>query len=103
MDQVLIEEFIPFGYKNRISRPMLQNIMHIPDRAIRKQIEEAAERGVLIASCNGGYFQRQSAEDDPYIEEYIAKERSRLRSQCRKMNALRHAWEGINDNQESLF
>lgn len=103
IEDILIEEFIPFGYKNRISRTGLRDITHLNDRNIRAQIAQAGERGVLIASANGGYFQRQSAEDDPYIEEYIAKERSRFKAQSHKLKLLRSAWDGINDDQESLF
>lgn len=103
MDEILIEEFIPAGYKNRISRTGLQDITHLTDRQIREQIAEAGKRGVLIASHDGGYFQRESAADDPYIEAYICKERSRLNAQRRKMKMLRRAWEEINDDQLSLF
>ena len=52
---------------------------------------------------HGYNFQRQSAEDDPYIESYIAKERSRFKAQRRKMKRLRMVWEGINDDQMSMF
>lgn len=103
IESIMIEEFIPAGYKNRITRSGLQDITHMTDRKIREQIAEAGDRGVLIASYDGGYFQRESADDDPYIEAYIAQEKSRLNAQRHKMKMLRRAWAEINDDQMNLF
>lgn len=91
----MIEDYIPAGYHNRVSRSYLQEILHIPDRAIRRQIEEAAERGILIASADGGYFQRENELDDPYIMGYIAQERKRFTTQSHKLKLLRHAMQEI--------
>lgn len=95
----MIEEFIPAGYHNRVSRPYLQSILHIPDREIRRQIEEAAERGILIVSADGGYFQRKDKNDDPYIEGYYAQERKRFTTQSKKLKRLRRAMEGIDPDK----
>ena len=91
----MIEEYIPAGYPNRVSRAYLHEILHITDREIRSQIADAGERGVLIASADGGYFQRESAADDPYIEAYIALERKRFTTQSHKLKMLRHAMQEI--------
>lgn len=96
----MIEEFIPHGYRNRVSRTYLHEILHIPDRRIREEIAEAAERGILIASADGGYFQRESAADDPYIMEYIAKERKRFTTQSHKLKLLRHAMMEIDEQYD---
>lgn len=100
MEQMMIEEFIPYGYKNRITRTGLHDITHLPDRVIRRQIEAAADRGILIASCDGGYFRRLSAEDDPYIQEYIARERKRFTTQSHKLKMLRHAMQEIDPDND---
>ena len=92
----MIEDYIPYGYHNRVSRSYLHEILHIQDRQIRDQIAQAAERGVLIASADGGYFQRESAADDPYIEGYIAQERKRFTTQSHKLKLLRHAMQEVN-------
>lgn len=91
----MIEEFIPKGYDNRVSREYLHEILHMPDRAIRREIEKAAERGVLIVSYDGGYFQRESERDDPYIREYMARENNRFKTQSHKNRMLREAWARI--------
>lgn len=92
---MLIEEYIPAGYENRVSREYLHEILHIPDRAVRREIELAAERGVLIASCDGGYFRRGSERDDPYIREYMARENNRFKTQSHKNKLMREMWERI--------
>lgn len=38
---ILIENYIPFGYENRISREKLSADTHMSDRKIRKLMEEA--------------------------------------------------------------
>lgn len=93
----MIEEFIPAGYQNRVSRAYLHEILHITDREIRSQIADAGERGVLIASYGGGYFRRESAADDPYIEAYIALERKRFTTQSHKLKLLRKAMKGTDE------
>lgn len=98
----MIEDYIPHGYNNRVSRPYLQEILHIPDRMIRMQIADAAERGVLIASLDGGYFQRQDEKDDPYIEAYIAQERKRFTTQSHKLKLLRHAMQNVRPDREEI-
>lgn len=87
----MIEEYIPEGYPNRVSRPYLQSILHIPDRMIRRQIEEAGERGILIVSMDGGYFRRKDETDDPYIRTYYAKEHKRFTTQSAKLKRMRQA------------
>lgn len=88
----MIEEYIPAGYENRVSREFLHEILHIPDRAIRKQIEEARERFVLIASYDGGYFQYKDERDKPYFEAYNAQEEQRFRTQIHNNKLRREAW-----------
>lgn len=95
----MIEEYIPKGYRNRISRWDLVSILHIPDRQVRREIMEAQNRGIGIYSCNGGYFQKEDERDDPYIAEYVATERHRFTTQAKKLKALRKAWQGVDDDQ----
>ncbi len=88
----MIEEYIPEGYENRISRWELKEILHKADRSNRQEIEDALYRGVLIASCDGGYFRERDEKDTLPILEYIAKEKSRARSQIKKVKMLEKAW-----------
>lgn len=89
-----ITDFIPKGYDNRISRFDLRQLLNLDDRSIRESIADAQARGIMIASCNGGYFRRKNKKDDPYIAEYVAQERHRFTAQSKKLKALRKAWGG---------
>ena len=102
-ESVMIEEYIPAGYEHRVSRGYLHEIMHIPDRQVRLMIADARERGILIASCDGGYFQYRDERDDPYFLDYMRKEDKRFRSQSHANKMRRQAWMRIHpevkDNQ----
>ena len=95
----MIEEYIPKGYKKRVSRGYLQEMSGMSDRDIRSEIADAQSRGIMIASVDGGYFQRKDEKDDPYIAEYYAKEKHRLNAQRRKLRALHKAWMGVDEGQ----
>lgn len=97
---LMIENYIPKGYKNRVSRSYLQETLHIPDRAIRRMIEEAQNRGSLIVSCNGGYFRRKDESDDPYIAAYLGQENRRFKTMSHKNKMLREAWQMIHPEQK---
>jgi hypothetical protein len=89
-----IEEFIPKGYRNRVSRGYLAEILHMTDRSIRDEISDARKRGVLIASCGGGYFQRKDESDEPYIREYYATECHRFTTIANSLKTFRKTWKG---------
>ena len=97
----MIEDYIPCGYENRISRSELRFVTGMTDRDIREQISEAVIRGVLIASKNGGYFRRRDERDDGYIRAYIMSELNRAKSQSRKNYYLRREWGNIHPEELS--
>lgn len=90
-----IENFIPAGYHNRVTRGYLHEILHMSDRLIREEIEDAQNRGILIVSRDGGYFQRRDDRDDPYILSYIRQENRRFKTMSHKNKMLNQAWERI--------
>lgn len=90
-----IEDYIPEGYENRVSRGFLQELLQMPDRAIRAEIEKAQDRGILIVSRDGGYFQRRDERDDEYIKDYMRAEDRRFRTMSHKNKRLREAWQRI--------
>jgi hypothetical protein len=92
MTDLYIENYIPLGYEQRVSRVELQLMTGYPDRKIRKAIEDARERGILIASENGGYFKYRDARDDSHIEAYIQREEQRFRTISHQNKAMRQAW-----------
>lgn len=89
----MIEEYIPAGYENRVSRQYLHEILHLNDRVIRDMIADAWERGVPIYSDSGGYFRRGSENDDPHISAYSAREDKRFRTLSHKRKLMRIEWE----------
>lgn len=97
MNEYRIEDYIPKGYEHRVSREYLHGILHTPDRVIRKMIEEAAGRGVLIISANGGYF-RPTKKDEIYVGQYFGQEDKRFRTISHKRKVQRQLWEIIQPN-----
>ena len=97
---IAIEDFIPKGYENRVSRTYLHQILHMPDRVVRESIADAQDRGVLIVSYDGGYFRRKDASDDPYIEAYIGMENRRFESMSHKNKRLREAWRAVHPTDD---
>ena len=95
----MIEEYIPEGYENRVSRSYLHEILHIPDRMVRKLIEDAANRGVLIVSADGGYFRRKDEKDDRYIRAYMISENNRFKTMSHKNKCLREMWQAIHPEE----
>ena len=60
---MLIENYIPYGWKNRVSRESLSILTHQNDRKNRLEMKEALiDRGVLIVSDSGGYFRPDKSE-----------------------------------------
>lgn len=96
----MIENYIPSGYENRVSRLQLKIMSGLPDRLIRDQIAEAQERGVMIASVSGGYFQYRDERDDPYYRSYLKQERSRSQTLSKKNRALMRSWNALHPRKE---
>lgn len=80
-----IEDYVPFGYHNRISRTSLSIASHYSDRRMRQEIENAlVERSVLIINIDDGYFRPDgSPEDNERTKAYLLREQART-SSCNK-------------------
>lgn len=89
--EFLIEEFIPFGNENAISRIELRLLTDKNDRTVREMIAEAVNvRKVPIVNVGNGYFIVRSGneEDRMCAQEYIAMERNRHMEIQRKIHSL---------------
>ena len=86
----MIENYIPFGYKNRISRDALSAITHQNDRKNRKEMETALlERKVLIVNIDNGYFKPDgSPEDTLKAKAYLFREQARTTSCSKRCKAI---------------
>lgn len=64
MKEVLIEQYIPYGSENAVTRKRLCRLTGMPDRSVRECIEQARHRGVIIINNQdgAGYFRT----DDPH-------------------------------------
>ena len=83
-----IERFIPEGKENAVSREVLATRLGLPDRTVRKLIEEARDRGELI--CNDGdgegYYR---SYDIGQIERQYRVDRSRAMSVMKRLKTMR--------------
>lgn len=87
-----IEDYIPIGYENRVSREFLAAQLGATDREIRKAIAEAQEP---IINVGGGYFLPGDNEKDQLCKRiYIRKELARIKTLNNKLRKF-----GVSTNQ----
>ena len=83
-----IERFIPEGKENAVSREVLATRLGLPDRTVRKLIEEARYRGEMI--CNDGdgegYYR---SYDIGQIERQYRVDRARAMSVMKRLKTMR--------------
>lgn len=83
-----IERFIPEGKENAVSREVLATRLGLPDRTVRKLIEEARDRGELI--CNDGdgegYYR---SYDICQIERQYRVDKSRALAVMKRLKTMR--------------
>lgn len=76
---ILIEDYIPFGYANRLSRDYLKALTGKSDRINRVEMKEALlERNVLIVNIDNGYFRPDGSDGDRLkAKAYVRREDKR--------------------------
>jgi len=72
---------IPIGRAAALSMSYLANLLGISNRELRKEIESARRDGVLICSCDKGYFMPETMTE---IKEHAQRAKARIRTggQC---------------------
>ena len=59
-----IENYIPQGRENKISRESLRACTGLPDRSVRRLISDARMRGLpIVGDPTGGYYMAESEDD----------------------------------------
>ena len=59
-----IENYIPQGRDNKISRKSLSICTGLPDRSVRRLISDARMRGIaIVGDPAGGYYMAETEED----------------------------------------
>lgn len=80
----IIENVIPIGYKNAISRPILCKKLGINDRTLRMMIEQSNSP---IINVGTGYFipNPNDEKDMRLLHSYVASEQARINSIANKL------------------
>lgn len=74
--QGAIENYIPVGRENKISRESLRACTGLPDRSVRRLISDAREHGIpIVGDPTGGYYMAETEED---IKLLLGELRSRM-------------------------
>lgn len=83
-----IENYIPQGRENKISRESLRACTGLPDRSVRRLISDAREHGIpIVGDPTGGYYM---AENEGDVNLLIAELTSRMNKLALCANAI---WE----------
>ena len=79
-----VENIIPIGYKNAITRPILCKKLGITDRTLRMLIEQSNSP---IINVGTGYFipNPDNAKDMQLLHNYVASEQARIKSIANKL------------------
>ena len=91
----MVEEYIPKGYENRVSREYLNTVLHIKDRVIRRDIATSDE--VIIH--DDGYFIPEGPEDLEHIEHYILRETARAAAIHERVEKARELYFSIKEKE----
>ena len=83
-----IEDYIPAGHENAISRRDLRTITHLHDRELRQMIAVSLEP---IYNVGKGYFRYKDESDLPVIKAYLKQETRRNMAICNKVVKIRKA------------
>lgn len=83
-----IEDYIPAGRDNKISRESLSTCTGLTDRVVRAYISEARARGcAIVGDPEGGYYMAENEDD---VNLLIAELTSRMNKLALCANAI---WE----------
>lgn len=86
-----IEEFIPVGMANAVSREELSHWTGLSDRKVRSEIAEARKRCVIINLQNGAGYFRPLPEEYRTVKDHYDQENDRAMSVLVALK-LEHAW-----------
>lgn len=90
---IKIEDYIPVGYYNRVTREQLQKRTGLSDRKIRELISESRE---LIINVDNGYFvpDERCMYDRELVNLYYHREKKRAESLLIKIRKYKHMTNG---------
>lgn len=84
-----LSELIPVGHENAVTRSFLSGLTGLPDRVLRKMIEEANTFPPIINISDGkGYF-KPSPSDTDYVKRFYHQEVNRANKILKKTKRLK--------------
>lgn len=97
-----ITDFIGTGKENAVTRGELVAILNLPDRTIRRLIQEARDRGEIIinAQDGAGYYM---SDDVGEMKRQLALNRSRAMSVLRQQKYLRRKIREAENKEQVTF
>ena len=85
--QGTIENYIPIGRDNKISRESLRACTGLPDRSVRRLISDAREHGIpIVGDPEGGYYMAESEAD---VRLLLSELNSRIGKLAKCVKAIR--------------
>ena len=98
-----IEQYIPFGEENAISRKRLAQITELNDRKLREAISRARRDTVILNLSNGqGYFRPIEGKEDDLVVRYYKQEESRLKRIGWSLLATRRRVKEIQNGKKNM-
>ena len=94
-----ITDFIGTGKENAVKRSELVAILNLPDRAVRKLIQEARDRGEIIINAQDGAGYYMSSDEVELRRQYLTNQ-SRAMSILRQQKHLRKKLMAMEDDSQ---
>lgn len=89
---MLIEDFILEGRTNGISQAEIARIANIPERAVRREVDEARiNRGQLIIGDENGYY---FPADETDLIDYVRRRRASIKTSRKALYPFMKAIKG---------
>ena len=87
-----ILQYIPHGKENAISRNELSSLLKMPDRQVRKLIEQKRQKGIpiLSSSRSGGYW---LSEDVSEIRAFLKEAENRIKTEKRNTVQIKRRYD----------
>ena len=89
-----ITDFIGVGRENAVTRERLVSVLNLPDRTVRRLIQEARDRGEIIINAQDGagyYISNDVGEMKRQLNLNYSRALSVLRQQTHLMRKIREA------------
>ena len=95
----MIEELIPYGKGNAVSRKWLAGATGLTDREARREIGKAREerRVVILSRSDGAGYYRPLPEDADELNLFIRREKARALSILKGLTAAKRLQKELNE------